>query len=77
IAKNSVNTLPHETVIAFLDHGNPKITIEDNIKEAGEDLKQLEKFGIDIEKVCSQIQLDGIKAFQDAFNKLIKSIENK
>ncbi|MBI5417760.1 transaldolase [Candidatus Poribacteria bacterium] len=77
IGADSVNTIPHSTLFAFIDHGKPSLTIESNLNEAREDINKLTKSGIDLELACKQIQNDGIKAFQDAFNKLIASIDNK
>ncbi len=77
IAKESINTIPHETLIAFLDHGNPAVTIENGFEQAKKDLKQFAEIGLNLDSICQQLQDDGVKAFQDAFIKLIETIKRK
>ncbi|MBI5206662.1 MAG: transaldolase [Candidatus Firestonebacteria bacterium] len=77
IGQGSINTIPHNTLMAFIDHGNPSLTIEQNIEGAREKLGKLKELDIDIETVCRKIHNDGIKAFQDAFIGLINSVQNK
>jgi len=43
IAPDSVNTMPPETIEAYKDHGNPRITIEDDLEGARQCLKKLKK----------------------------------
>lgn len=77
IGKDTVNTMPQETLNAFLDHGTCQITISEGLDEAGRIIKELNKQGIDLDEVCEQLQIDGVAAFADSFNKLIASINNK
>jgi len=77
IARNSINTIPDATLAAFKDHGKPAITIEDGIEEAKEVLVELAALGIDINKVCQDIQDDGVDSFQASFDKLVNSITQK
>ncbi|NQU73997.1 MAG: transaldolase [Candidatus Omnitrophica bacterium] len=77
IGPHSINTIPHQTVFSFYDHGLVKPTIEEGIAEAKEVLDELNALGIDIEKVCDELQEAGVKAFIGSFNSLIKSIEEK
>jgi len=77
IGPHSINTLPHQTVLSFYDHGFVKPTIEEGVTEAKEVLDELNTLGIDIEKVCDELQEAGVKAFIGSFNSLIKSIEEK
>jgi transaldolase len=77
IGKNTVNTLPLKTMNAFLDHGNPKITIDQDLEKAQAVLGSLTKIGIDLEAVTQELENEGVKAFEDAFDKLLNSIEKK
>ncbi|MFH1847845.1 MAG: transaldolase [Candidatus Omnitrophota bacterium] len=77
IAPDSINTIPHKTLIAFHDHGDPKLTIEEDTYGAEKDLDFLKTLGIDIDLVCDQIQDKGVQAFVDSFDSLIGSIRNK
>lgn len=77
IGPNSVNTVPHQTLFAFYDHGIVKSTIEDDVTGAVDVLKQLSALGIDINTVCSDLEKEGIAAFCNSFDSLINSIRSK
>lgn len=77
IGKETVNTMPPPTVEAFLDHGEVKLTVENGIDEARVFLTELKSLGIDIDRICQEIQDAGVKAFQASFDKLIHAIEQK
>lgn len=77
IGEKTINTMPPQTISAFLDHGKVELTIESGLDKAKSDLVKLKALGIDIDKVCDEIQAAGVKAFQNSFDKLICSIEQK
>lgn len=77
IGPNTVNTLPPATLDAFRDHGNARATIETGLDDAREVMIALEREGIDFDQVCAQLTKDGVKLFSDAFDKLIKVVEEK
>ncbi len=77
IGKNTINTLPDETIEHIADHG--KILPETAAEEFDESLriiKELSGFGIDLNGVGEKLQIDGVKSFEDAYEKLLKSIKN-
>lgn len=77
IGPNTVNTLPPETIRAFLDHGHAEATIEKGIGEARKTMDRLAEAGMDMEAITSRLLADGVKAFADSFEKLLSGIENK
>jgi transaldolase/transaldolase/glucose-6-phosphate isomerase len=77
IGRDSVNTLPHNTLEAFLDHGNPRLTIEEDLDKVRQDLDQLQQLGIDLDKICDQIQQEGVDAFIASFKKLMSAVAEK
>jgi transaldolase/transaldolase/glucose-6-phosphate isomerase len=74
---DTVNTLPTDTMEHFLDHGKVKDTLNEGLAEAGQVLSDLKKVGIDLDAVTEQLQVDGVKAFQDSFDQLIAALEDK
>ena len=77
IGKNTVNTLPDETIEHIADHGN--IMPDTASLEFDESLKTvnaLMELGIDLNKVGEKLQNDGVKSFEDAYEKLLQSIKN-
>lgn len=77
IGSDSINTLPDPTLKAFMDHGNPRITMDDNSAEAENLFPQLAAFQIDIERAAGQLEDEGVKLFADSFDSLLKDIREK
>ena len=77
IGKDTINTLPDETLSAFRDHGRLSDTLEANIDEAGSVLANVEKAGISMERVSDQLVEEGVMKFVDPFVKLMEAIEQK
>ena len=77
IGPNSVNTLPDVTLHAFLEHGNPKTTIDRDLEEAEQTMRALEDAGISMSQVTSKLLEDGVKAFAYSYDALIANIEDK
>ena len=77
IGKDTINTLPDETLSAFRDHGRLSDTLEANIDEAGSVLTNVEQAGISMEQVSDQLVEEGVRKFVDPFVKLLDAIEQK
>lgn len=75
IGRDTVNTLPPATLEAFRDHGVAAQTITQDIDEAREVLRSIEREGIRLESVTSQLLKEGVAQFADAFGKLGRAIE--
>jgi len=77
IGKNTVNTLPPATLDAFRDHGKAQARIESDLADAKKLMDALAQNGINFEQVCTQLTKEGVKLFKDAFDKLLKVVEDK
>jgi len=77
VAPDTVNTMPLETLKAFLDHGTIRGTLVDGMDEACEQLRQLQELGIDLAEVTQKLLVDGVASFARSYNKLIKSLDHK
>ena len=77
IAKDTVNTIPESTLMAFLDHGQVTEALRGSQKEASAILSQLQGFDIHIDAICQKLLEDGVVAFEKAFADLLKAIETK
>lgn len=78
IGYNTVNTMPEETIDAFVDHGVAEAnTVEQNLDEAKQVFADLKKAGIDIDKVTWQLVNEGIQKFIDPFAALMKNLSQK
>jgi len=78
IGKNTVNTLPDETIDALAAHGKLKEdTIDEELADAKQLFPELRKLGVDIDYVTWQLENEGIQKFIDSYNKLITTLANK
>lgn len=71
IGKQTVNTVPDATLKAFIDHGTARETLTENVTEAQAVLNEVARLGIDVEALAVRLQEDGLKQFEEAFDKLL------
>jgi transaldolase len=77
IGPETVNTLPPETVKAFIDHGSAAETLTRDLKGARRQIRRLAELGIDFEAVTRRLQEEGVAAFAKPFQALLDSIAAK
>ena len=77
IGPDTVNTLPPETVKAFIDHGLAAETLARDLDGARRQIKRLAELGIDFEAVTRRLQEEGVAAFAKPFQALLESIATK
>ncbi len=77
IGRNTVNTLPPETLDLFRDHGTVGETLEQGLEDSEQALDMLAEVGIDLNDVTRQLQIDGVDLFVDSFQKLLDGVAAK
>jgi transaldolase/glucose-6-phosphate isomerase len=77
IGPNTVNTVPPGTLDAFRDHGLIRDSLEENVDEARQVLADLDKTGISLDKITTDLVADGVKQFADAADKLYGAVAHK
>jgi glucose-6-phosphate isomerase len=77
IGPDTVNTMPQQTMMAFKEHGEVRVSLLENVDGARQQLRDLEAIGIDMDKVTYDLQVDGVKLFGDSITKLLDEIANK
>ena len=77
IGPDTVNTIPPATMDAFRNHGRVARTLDANLATADQIMADLERAGISIKQVTSQILDEGIRLFDEAFQKLLSAVEAK
>lgn len=77
IGPNTVNTMPPDTLAAYLDHGEPRSRLTDGLDAAKAELAALQQSGISLDAVTGELLIDGLKKFCDAANALYAAIEAK
>jgi transaldolase/transaldolase/glucose-6-phosphate isomerase len=78
IGRETVNTMPEQTLLAFKEHGEVRPnSILENVAGAEKLMRDLAAIGIDMEKVTYDLQVDGVKLFADSVDNLLKEIAQK
>lgn len=77
IGKDTINTLPMETIDAFRDHGKVRDSLTTGVEDAKAALEELKEKGISIEKITQKLEEEGIEKFNKAYDKLLKGIDGQ
>ena len=77
IGAQTINTVPHVTLEAFRDHGQPTSALPGNLDEARLVIDSLESLGISMDQVTQELEEEGVRAFAEAFERLMETIEKK
>jgi transaldolase/glucose-6-phosphate isomerase len=75
IGPDTVNTIPPATLDAFRDHGKPRETLTEGVDEARLVMQDLAQTGISIDRITDKLTDDGVRLFEEAFDKLLAAVE--
>jgi transaldolase len=77
IGPDSVNTMPDETIEAFVDHGTLARTIDAGVDEAEATWAALAEVGVDMDDVAETLEREGVASFQKSFDQLLDALMAK
>jgi transaldolase len=77
IGPDTVNTMPEETIQAFLDHGTVRRTIDADPASAQAALAALGAVGVDLDDVGRVLEDQGVAAFAKSFDELLGALDTK
>ncbi len=77
IGPDTVNTMPDQTVEAFLDHGTLARTVDADPDAARATLADLQEVGIDLDDATAQLESEGVAAFAKSFDELQERLAQK
>ncbi|NDJ78469.1 MAG: bifunctional transaldolase/phosoglucose isomerase, partial [Chloroflexi bacterium] len=77
IGPHTVNTMPVNTIAAFMDHGTVAATLESSAEQAQGIFDKLAEVGVRMDIVSRQLQGDGVEAFANDFRRLIETVDGK
>jgi transaldolase len=78
IARDTVNTMPLETIEAFADHGEVRgQTATEALDRAGRLWSDLAALGIDEGDVGMRLEREGVEKFADSYNGAVETIQAK
>ena len=75
VGPDTVNTIPPATLDAFRDHGKVKRTLDQGLDQADAVMRKLEQAGISMKAVTEQLVDEGVKSFDDSFQKLLSAVD--
>ena len=77
IGRETVDTMPRETVEAFQDHGRVADTLEADVEGARKVLAAFAAAGIDYDDVVETLEREGVEKFAKSFEQLFADVEAK
>lgn len=77
IGVDTITTIPQETLEAFMDHGQVRLTLEEGLEDARAQLEQLAELGIDLEAVGHELLEDGIQKFIEPYDLILQTIQER
>ncbi|HET9529878.1 MAG TPA: transaldolase [Blastocatellia bacterium] len=77
IGPQTINTIPPATLNAFREHGQVRLTLEENLDEEQARVERLEEAGISLDEVTAQVLKDAVRLFVEPFEKLLQTIETR
>lgn len=77
IGQDTVNTLPPQTIEAFIDHGTAELTLGQNLSASRAQLEALEAINISMEAVALQLEREGVDKFAQSYTSLVKTLRKR
>jgi transaldolase len=69
--------MPPKTLEAFRDHGIVAITIDQQVDEAEQAMRQLALVGVSIQEVTDELEREGVQKFADSYDDLLAAIAKR
>jgi transaldolase len=76
-AEQSIDTMPQNTLEAFVDHGEVKELLRADGGDADDTITKIAAAGIDIDALAAQLQEEGAASFVKSWNELLAQVESK
>ncbi len=77
IGRDTVNTMPPQTLDAFNDHGTVEIRIENDLPDARRLFERLPALGIPVEKLIAELEGEGVQAFAKSYDGLLATLATR
>jgi transaldolase len=74
VGPDTVTTIPLETLELYRDHGRPGLTLESNLYDAATLPAELQRYGIDLDRVSEQLERQGIQKFAASYQALLADL---
>lgn len=76
-ARETVNTIPEKTLLAFAERGEVQGVLGEDTSEADRIVGEVRKAGVDVDALAARLQAEGRDLFVESWNDLLACIESK
>ncbi|MBE9527815.1 MAG: bifunctional transaldolase/phosoglucose isomerase [Proteobacteria bacterium] len=77
VGKDTINTMPLKTLMAFHDHGKVRPTLGESVDIAIDMFDELRSFGIKYPELATRLETEGLDAFNKGYANLVACIAGK
>jgi transaldolase len=77
IGRDTVNTIPIETLDAYRDHGSPALRLEEDVDRYTALLSRLTDVDIDLNEVAQRLEREGIEKFNKPYDASVEALRKK
>lgn len=80
VAANTVNTLPDQTLLRYLDAGDPEGSLLVDPGQRGNAIDLLDELaaaGVSLDDVTTRLENDGVAAFMSSYDELLETVRHK
>ena len=77
IGRDTVNTMPPQTLAAFNDHGTVAVTIDRDLDGARTLVQRLPALGVPVGALIDELEPEGVQAFVRSFDGLLETLESR
>jgi transaldolase len=77
IAPGVINTMPEKTLHAFADHGDVERALDTDLSETERALAAAREAGLDLRRITTELEREGVQAFCDSYRELLDCIRSK
>ena len=70
--------MPDQTIVAARDHGKAERTVDKDVDQAHQTMREIQEAGVDVEDiVLHQLVDEGVESFAKSYQDLLDAIERK
>ncbi len=78
VGPDTVNTVPHSTLLAYRDHGDPQgVTVTEGLDAAQAHMDALAAAGVSLDEITAELLAQGVASFAASYDKLLTVIGEK
>lgn len=77
IGPDTVNTVPAATYTAFLDHGEVRASLTEDVDAAAKVLEDLASADVSLDAITETLETEGVASFAQAFDTLMSTVEDR